>query len=67
MQITYKKLWKLLIDKNLKKTDLINLAKISSVTLSRLSKDESVSVETLNRICKALDCQIGDIISSKDE
>lgn len=61
MRITYKKLWKLLIDKNLKKTDLLSLANISTVTLAKLSKDENVSTEILTRICEALNCSLNDI------
>lgn len=67
MYITYNKLWKLLIDKNLKKTDLLVLAKISSVTLAKLSKNENVSTETLLRICVALNCQITDIVDSVEK
>lgn len=57
-------MWKLLIDKNLKKTDFLTLARISSVTLAKLSKNENVSTETLLRICEALNCKITDIVES---
>ncbi len=67
MKITYKKLWKLLIDKNLKKTSLLSLAGISSVTLAKLSKDENVSTDILIRICQSLNCQLTDIIDSEEE
>lgn len=67
MKITYKKLWKLLIDRNLKKTDLLELAGISSVTLAKLSKDENVSTDILIRICNALNCEINEIIDSEDK
>lgn len=66
MKITYKKLWKLLIDKNLKKTDLMSLIGISTVTLAKLSKDENVSTEILIRICDALKCNICAIVDSVD-
>lgn len=69
MKTSYKKLWKLLIDKNLKKTDLKRLAHISSSSLAKLGKDENVSMSILQRICSALHCDIGDIMElneSKD-
>ena len=60
--ISYKKLWKLLIDKDIKKkTDLIPLAGISSNILARLGKGEYVSMESLHKICKAFNCDVGDI------
>ena len=62
MAIRYIKLWKLLLDKKMKKTDLIPAADISTTTLARLSKDKIVSMEVMARICKALSCDIGDIM-----
>ena len=62
MKVSYKKLWKLLIDKNLKKTDLKTLAHISSGSLAKLGKDENVSMDILQRICLALKCDISDIV-----
>lgn len=62
MAISYKKLWKLLIDKDMKKKDLGRVAGISSSTLAKLSKDENVSSDTLNKICLALECDIGDMM-----
>ena len=62
MAISYIKLWKLLLDKKMKKTDLITAANISTTTLARLSKDRVVSMEVMTRICKALSCDIGDIM-----
>ena len=61
MRVSYLKLWKLLLDKKLKKTDLLKLADISTNTLSKLSKDKSVSMDILVRICTALECDISDI------
>ncbi len=61
--ISYNRLWHLIIDKNLKKTDLCKIAGISSSTLAKLSKNEIVSVEVLERIYEALNCYIGDIMS----
>ena len=62
MAISYNKLWKLLIDKNLKKLDLRDLTGISNNTLSKLSKNEPVKLTILERICNALNCQLDDII-----
>ena len=61
MAANYNKLWKILIDRKMKKTDLIELAGVSTTTLAKLSKDEYVSMEILYRICKSLNCNIGDI------
>jgi len=62
MQVDYKKLWIRLIEKGIKnKTDLIPLAGISTNILAKLNKGEYVSMDTLAKICKALDCDIGDI------
>ena len=62
MKACYKKLWKLLIDKNLNRTDLKKLAGISSGSLAKLGKDENVSMDILQKLCKALECNIGDIM-----
>jgi len=60
--IRYNKLWKLLIDKKMKKTDLLTEADISTTTLAKLSKDQIVSMEVMERICAALSCDIGDVM-----
>ena len=62
MTVSYIKLWKLLLDKRLKKTDLIKIADVSTTTLAKLSKDRFVSMEVMARICKALSCDIGDVM-----
>ena len=62
MKACYKKLWKRLIDKNLKRTDLKKLAGISSASLAKLGKDENVSMDILQKICAVLECNIGDIM-----
>ena len=62
MAISYNKLWKVLIDKRMKKTDLLAEADISTTTLAKLSKDQIVSLEVIARICKALNCDIGDVV-----
>ena len=62
MAISYLKLWKLLLDKSMKKTDLIKVADISTTTLAKLSKNQSVSMGVMGRICRALSCDIGEIM-----
>lgn len=65
--IDYRKLWKMLIDKGIKnKTELITMANISSNVLAKLNKGESVSLESIQKICKALDCDVGDICVVND-
>ena len=66
MSISYNGLWKLLIDKNLKKVDLIERLEISSSTIAKMTKN--VSLRVLEKICRELDCDFGDIIHYvKDE
>lgn len=62
MAISYKKLWKLLIDKDMMKKDLRAKTGVSTTTMSRLSKGENVSTEILAKICTALNCDIGDVV-----
>jgi len=62
MKITYKKLWKLLIDKELRKLDLQRMSGISSTVVAKLSKGENVQTDVLIKICKALSCDISDIM-----
>jgi putative transcriptional regulator len=62
MAVSYNKLWKLLIDKRMKKIELMELAGIGSTTLSKLGKNQFVSMEVLVKICKVLECNIGDIV-----
>ena len=62
METSYKKLWKLLIDRDMSKTDLRLKAGISTMALAKLGKNENVSMEVLKKICKALDCNIGEIM-----
>ena len=63
MAVSYNGLWKLLIDKNMKKMDLIAQVGISSSTLAKMSKGETVSMSILEKICDKLDCDFGDIIN----
>ena len=67
MSISYNKLWKLLIDKNMKKKDLQRLSGVSSATISKLGRNENVNTEILQKICTALDCDICDIMEMKTE
>lgn len=62
MQVSYKKLWKMLIDKDMKKKDLQADAGISWASVTKLSKGETVSMEVIMKICKTLNCNIGDIM-----
>lgn len=62
MEVSYKKLWKVLIDKDMKKKDLQSAAGISWASVTKLSKGETVSMEVLMKICKTLECNIGDIM-----
>ncbi|MDR1961871.1 MAG: helix-turn-helix transcriptional regulator [Gracilibacteraceae bacterium] len=62
MKISYKKLWKLLIDRDMNRRDLSKLANISSSTLTKLAKCDSVNTDMLVRICAALKCELWDIM-----
>ena len=62
MAIHYNKLWKLLIDKNMKKKDLQRLSGVSSATITKLGRNENVNTEILQKICTALECDICDIL-----
>ncbi len=62
MSISYKPLWKLLIDRDMKKKDLIALANISQSSVSKMGRGENVNTEILERICIALECEIGEIM-----
>ncbi len=63
MSISYNGLWKMLIDRNMQKKDLLRDLSISSATIAKMGKGESVSLEVLERICKHLNCDIGDVVS----
>ena len=62
MKVCYDKLWKLVIDKKMKKTDLIREAKISSNVLAKMGKEESVSLESIGKICSLFGCNVDDIL-----
>ena len=62
MDVDYRKLWKLLIDKGIKnKTELIKMAGISTNILAKLGKGDFISMDSMHKICKALNCDVGDI------
>ena len=62
MVFSYKKLWKMLIDKEMKKRELCAKAGLSSATLAKMAKGESITTESLLKICVALDCDVQDIM-----
>ena len=62
MAVSYKKLWKMLIDKDMKKKDLAELADVSSYTITKMSKGENVTTDTFGKICKVLGCNVEDIM-----
>ena len=62
MSISYNKMWKLLIDKNMKRKDLKEKAEVSQNVMARLSKNQAVTMETMEKICSVLQCNIGDVM-----
>lgn len=67
MSVSYKSLWKLLIEKDLKRKDLRNLTGLSTVYIAKLGKNQNVGVDVLEKICSALRCDISDIVEFIDE
>ena len=67
MSISYKKLWHILLDKDLKKKDLAEMAGVSTYTINKLNRNEHVTVEVLAKICRALDCTMDDILEVLDD
>jgi DNA-binding Xre family transcriptional regulator len=67
MAISYNRLWKLLIDNHMKKKDLKEKAELSTATMAKLGKNESVSLDVLVRVCKVLNCEIGDVVEIVDD
>lgn len=61
-KISYNKLWKLLIDRNMNKQDLKNVAKVSSASIAKLGKGDNITTDVLLKICTALECDISDIM-----
>ena len=67
MRISYNKLWKMLIDKNMKKSDLREKAGISSASVAKLGKGDNITTDVLLRICEAMDCHLDDIMETVDD
>ncbi|SFH36957.1 DNA-binding transcriptional regulator, XRE family [Desulfotomaculum arcticum] len=67
MAISYNKLWKLLIDKKMNKQDLKSVSGISTASIAKLGKGENITTDVLLKICKALDCDIADIMEIIDD
>ncbi len=65
MGLSYKKLWKLLIDRNMKKSNLCELTNLSQSTIAKLAKDKNVNTIVLEKICESLRCDISDIVEYK--
>jgi len=66
MAISYNKLWKLLIDKGMNKTQLCKASGVSTSTISKLGKNEQISMDSMLKICRVLECDIGDIVEMVD-
>ena len=64
MAVSYNRLWKLLIDKGLNKSKLGKIAGLAPSTISKMGRNEAISMDTMLKICKALDCDIGDIVEA---
>lgn len=62
MAISYNKMWKLLIDKNMKRKDLKEKANVSQNVMARLSKNQAIAMDSMEKICEALQCNIGDVM-----
>lgn len=62
MKVSYKKLWKILIDKDMTKTDLRNAIGVSSATIAKMTNGEDVSMAVIMKICNQLNCDIGDVV-----
>ena len=62
MAVTYKKLFKILIDRDMKKQELADLAKISSATISKMANGENVTMEVVEKVCRSLNCTVNEIL-----
>ena len=67
MKVSYKKLWKLLIDRELKKKDLCEISGVSSTSIAKMGRNENVNTDILVKICEALGCDISDIAEVVDD
>lgn len=62
MAVSYKKLWHILLDRDMKKKDLAELAGLTSYTIKKMGRDEAVSTEIVGKICRVLDCNLDDVL-----
>lgn len=67
MRISYNKLWKMLIDKNMKKSDLKEKSGISSASIAKLGKGDNITTDVLIKICEAMNCRLEDIMETVDD
>lgn len=67
MRISYNKLWKMLIDKNMNKQDLKELSGVSAASIAKLGKGENITTDVLLKICKALNCRLEDILETIED
>lgn len=67
MKANYKKLWHILLDRDMKKKELAQIAGVSTYTINKLNKSENVTVEVLGKICRALNCTLDDIIEFEED
>ena len=67
MKANYKKLWHILLDRDMKKKELAQIAGVSTYTINKLNKNENVTVEVLGKICRALGCTLDDIMECEED
>lgn len=67
MKANYKKLWHILLDRDMKKNELAQIAGVSAYTINKLNKNDNVTVEVLGKICKALNCTLDDIMEFEED
>lgn len=67
MKANYKKLWHILLDRDMKKKELAEFAGVSTYTINKLNKNGNVTVEILGKICKALDCSLDDVVEFEED
>lgn len=67
MKANYKKLWHILLDRDMKKKELAQIAGVSTYTINKLNKNENVTVEVLGNICRALNCTLDDIMEFEED
>ncbi|MFQ7468380.1 helix-turn-helix domain-containing protein [Dialister sp.] len=67
IKANYKRLWHILLDRDMKKKELAHIAGVSTYTINKLNKNDNVTVEVLGKICKALDCTLDDIMEFEED